>query len=311
MTLVTSILQGGVNSHTTSSEEVNALSTDFVSEGVVGTIGNTSGVAPMTGAYAVNAQGTPNMTVAVSAGVGYVTATPTSGNSQTLRVKNSASANVTIASNSTGGTRYDWLYIKIDPDKAKDPAVDASDVATLVVSRSTSASVDNGTPPTYGTELAVITVANGASSITNSNITDKRINRLISIGNINGGSTAGVLMSDGSGNVTSHAEQSWITPTFQNSWVNYGSGFDDCKYMKDSLGFVHLKGMAKSGTSGAAIFTLPVGYRPAATLYFACPNGGGTAFMGIVSIDSSGIIKNDSGTNTYQSLNGITFKAEA
>lgn len=174
MTLTTSILQGGVNSHTTSSEEVNALSTDFVSEGVVGTISNTSGVAPMTGAYAVNAQGTPNMTVAVSAGVGYVTATPTSGNSQTLRVKNSASANVTIASNSTGGTRYDWVYIKIDPDKAKDPAVDASDVATLVVSRSTSSSVDNGTPPTYGTELAVVTVANGASSITNGNIRDIR-----------------------------------------------------------------------------------------------------------------------------------------
>lgn len=174
MTLITSILQGGVNSHTTSSEEVNALSTDFVSEGVVGTISNNSGVAPMTGAYAVNAQGTPNMTVAVSAGVGYVTATPTSGNSQTLRVKNSASANVTISSNSTGGTRYDWLYIKIDPDKAKDPAVDASDVATLVVSRSTSSSVDNGTPPTYGTELAVITVANGASSITNGNIRDVR-----------------------------------------------------------------------------------------------------------------------------------------
>lgn len=175
MALTVSVLQGGTNSHATTSEEVNHLATDFVSEGVVGAITNTAGVAPATGAFAVNAQGTPDMTVAVSAGVCYVTATPTSGNSQLLRVKNSASANVTISANSTGGTRYDWVYVKIDPDKAKDPAVDASDVATLVTSRSTSNTTDNGTPPTYGTLLAVVTVANGASSITNGNIADSRV----------------------------------------------------------------------------------------------------------------------------------------
>lgn len=174
MTLTVSILQGGVNSHETVSEEVNFHATDFFTEGVVGAITNTSGVAPATGAFAVNAQGTPDMTVAVTAGAAYVTATPTSGNSQLLRVKNSASENVTIAANSTGGTRYDWVYIKIDADKAKDPAVDASDVATLVTSRSTSATTDNGTPPTYGYPIAVVTVANGAVSITNGNIADAR-----------------------------------------------------------------------------------------------------------------------------------------
>jgi hypothetical protein len=174
MAITVSILQGGTNSHATSSEEVNFLQTDVLSQGVVGTITNTAGVAPMTGAFAINAQGTPDMTVAVSAGVVYVTATPTSGNSQLLRVKNSASSNVTVSANSTGGTRFDWLYVKIDPAKAKDPAVDASDVATLVTSRSTSASVDNGTPPTYGYPIAVITVTNGASSITNGNIADAR-----------------------------------------------------------------------------------------------------------------------------------------
>lgn len=174
MSLTVSVLQGGTNSHETSSEEVNAIATDFVSEGVVGAITNTSGVAPATGGFAVNAQGTPDMTVAVSAGTAYVTGTPTSGNSQTVRVKNSASANVTIAANSTGGTRYDWVYIKLDPDKMKDPASDASDVATLTTSRSTSASTDNGTPPTYGYAIAVVTVSNGASSITNGNIADSR-----------------------------------------------------------------------------------------------------------------------------------------
>lgn len=174
MSITVGILQGGTNSHETSSEEVNAIATDFVNESVVGTITNTSGVAPATGGFAVNAQSTPDMTVAVSAGTAYVTGTPTSGNSQTFRVKNSASANVTISANSTGGTRYDWVYISLDADALKDPASDASDVATLVTSRSTSASTDNGTPPTYGYNIAVVTVANGASSITNGNITDKR-----------------------------------------------------------------------------------------------------------------------------------------
>lgn len=174
MSLTTSILQGGTNSHATSSEEANAFGTDFAAEGVVGTLGNTGGVAPTTGNFSVNAQGTPDMTVAVGTGVAYVTGTPTSGNSQLLRVKNSASANVTISANTTGGTRYDWLYLKLDPDKMKDPASDASDVATLVTSRSTSASTDNGTPPTYGIILAVVTVINGASSISNGSITDKR-----------------------------------------------------------------------------------------------------------------------------------------
>jgi hypothetical protein len=174
MSIFTSVLQGGANNHETTSEEINYHATDFISEGVVGAVTNTSGVAPATGAFAANAQGTPDMTIAISAGVAYVQATPTGGSSQTLRVRNTASANITIASNSSGSTKYDWVYIKVDPDKAKDPNSAASDVATLVVSRSTSSSSDDGTPPTYGYPLAKVTVANGASSITNGNIADIR-----------------------------------------------------------------------------------------------------------------------------------------
>lgn len=174
MSIFASVLTGGSNNHQTTAEEVNALATDFVSEGVVGAVANTGGVAPATGGFAVNAQGSPAMAVDVSAGVAYVTATPTGGSSQTLRVKSTATEEVTIAANSTGSTRYDWIYIKIDPDNAADPAADGSDVATLVTSRSTSSSSDDGTPPTYGYPIAVVTVANGATSITNANITDKR-----------------------------------------------------------------------------------------------------------------------------------------
>jgi hypothetical protein len=174
MSIYVSLLTAGTNSHEETSENANAVATDFVSEGVIGAITNTSGVAPATGAFAVNAQSTPDMTVAVSSGVAYVSATPSSQNSQTLRVRNSASSNVTISSNTSGSTKYDWVYIKVDAAKAAAPAVDADDVATLVTSRSSSSTSDNGTPPTYGYPIAVVTVANSASSITNANITDKR-----------------------------------------------------------------------------------------------------------------------------------------
>lgn len=179
MALVTSIQTGGVNNHPTTSEEANALATDFVSEGIVGTISNTLGVAPATGAFAANAQGTPDMTVAITAGVAYVTATPTSQASQTFRVKLSANENVTISSNSSGSTKYDWIYVKLDATNLNAPNVAGDNAASLVTSRSTSQSTDDGTPPTYGYPIAVVTVSNGATSITNGNIRDTRANCVI------------------------------------------------------------------------------------------------------------------------------------
>ena len=175
MARIVSILPAGTNSHTETAENVGAIATDFISNGIVGAVANTSGVAPMTGGFAVNAQGTPNMTVAVTQGIAWVSGTPTAGNSQTFRVKLTASENVTISANSTGGTRYDYIYIKLDATKLANPNLAADDVASLVVSRSTSNSTDDGTPPTYGYLIAKVTVSNGASSIVNANIADSRI----------------------------------------------------------------------------------------------------------------------------------------
>jgi Concanavalin A-like lectin/glucanases superfamily len=174
MAIYTSILTGGVNNHTTTSEEANYLATDFVSSGVVGAVTNTNGVAPTTGAFACNAQGTPDMTIAVTAGSLYMSATPSGQGSQKFRVRLSANQNVTISANSTGSTKYDWVYVKIDPTTAAAPNLAGDDVGTLVTSRSSSISTDDGTPPTYGYCIAKVTVANGASTITNANITDAR-----------------------------------------------------------------------------------------------------------------------------------------
>lgn len=56
---------------------------------------------------------------------------------------------------------------------------------------------------------------------------------------------------------------------FQNSWVNFGGGFTTAQYRKIGTE-VFVRGLVKSGSiSGAAIFTLPAGYRPLASLMFA------------------------------------------
>lgn len=169
-----SILQSGTNNFLTSAAALNAYATDFFAPGVVSSFTNTSGVAPMTGSFAVNAQGTPNMTVAVSSGQGYVSATPTGGVAQTVRVASDATENVTIAANSSGSTKWDFLYIKVDPDKMNNPAVTGTDVMSYIVQRSTSGASDTNGAPSNSILLAIITVGNGVGSIINGNIMDSR-----------------------------------------------------------------------------------------------------------------------------------------
>jgi hypothetical protein len=183
-TIVTSVVTGGTNSHTTVAEEANSIATDFVTQGVVGAITLNSGSGG-TGSFCVNADASPDMGITVKSGQAYVTATPSSQDSQVLRARASSDyTSYTINANSSGVTKYDWIYLSVDATKANDPASDASDVTSIYTSRSSSNTTDNGSPPTYGLLLAIVTVANGASSITNSNITDKRFNT--SIGAQNG-----------------------------------------------------------------------------------------------------------------------------
>jgi len=98
----------------------------------------------------------------------------------------------------------------------------------------------------------------------------------------------------------------WITPTLANSWVAFDTR--TAKYMRDAQGSVRLKGVLKSGTVGATIFTLPVGYRPAETQLFPCVSNGA---FGYITITSAGAVACTVGDNASLFLDGITFKAEA
>lgn len=64
----------------------------------------------------------------------------------------------------------------------------------------------------------------------------------------------------------------WITPTLINGWIPYADsthyyGYTTAQYMKDSQGFVYLRGLIKKG-SPSTIFYLPIGYRPKQSITF-------------------------------------------
>jgi hypothetical protein len=73
--------------------------------------------------------------------------------------------------------------------------------------------------------------------------------------------------------LTAWAAPPWIAvgapgaPAFQNGWANFGGGFEDLRFYEEG-GIVRLQGLVTraAGASLLPIFTLPVGYRPAASL---------------------------------------------
>lgn len=98
-------------------------------------------------------------------------------------------------------------------------------------------------------------------------------------------------------------------PAFANSWVNYpvGDGYNTCAFRKDALGYVHIKGLTASGTMNAAIFTLPVGYRPLKSHIIACVSN---QLLGRINVYQNGQVICSLGSNAWVSLDNITFKAE-
>lgn len=102
------------------------------------------------------------------------------------------------------------------------------------------------------------------------------------------------------------ALEAWTAPTLTNSWINSGSGYNSVGFYKDSFGVVHLRGLIKSGSMQASAFTLPAGYRPPAREFFGTVSN---ALFGSVFVDPDGTVVPWSGSNTWFSLDGLTFRA--
>lgn len=101
-------------------------------------------------------------------------------------------------------------------------------------------------------------------------------------------------------------QQAWQTPAMLNGWVRYDTTHDNVGYMKDSLGFVHLRGLIRSGTAGT-VFTLPVGYRPLFRRIYPCVSNQTIARL---DVRADGVIELAAYNNAWVSLEGVTFKAE-
>lgn len=99
-------------------------------------------------------------------------------------------------------------------------------------------------------------------------------------------------------------QEAWITPTLVNSFTEV-SGYP-VRYMKDSLGFVHLKGRIATGSPGAYAFQLPAGYRPPVNISFISPHGSTSGAIRM-SMAWSGAIYVENAYTSYIDLSNIIF----
>lgn len=122
------------------------------------------------GDLAVSQNGTPNMSVNVATGMGFVFGTEATGQGA-YHVYNDATKNITIAAADATNPRKDRIIARIK-DQSYSGAV--STFSLEVVTGTPAASPAEPTLPANSFELALVNVAAAATSITNANITDRR-----------------------------------------------------------------------------------------------------------------------------------------
>lgn len=103
----------------------------------------------------------------------------------------------------------------------------------------------------------------------------------------------------------------WTAVTFENSFSDYNAAtHQPCAYLKDSSGFVRLRGLFKRASAALLtnVFTLPSGYRPAKSTNFAAMANGKFAR---IEIDTSGQLRvvsaDDAGWFGFVSIDGFNF----
>jgi len=93
---------------------------------------------------------------------------------------------------------------------------------------------------------------------------------------LSGAVTSSATSFNGSTDITiatsAAALESWVTASLLNSFMNYGIPYtQEVAYYKDTMGIVHIRGIVKRSSGGAAsnvIFNLGAGYRPSAQIPF-------------------------------------------
>jgi hypothetical protein len=96
----------------------------------------------------------------------------------------------------------------------------------------------------------------------------------------------------------------WIAPTLINSWT----GAEGYGYLKDPLGFVHLRGAFSTGASATTAFVLPAGYRPGVATFYTILGPAGAA-GNFVFIDTVGNVQPTKSADPVR-LTTVHFLAE-
>lgn len=105
-------------------------------------------------------------------------------------------------------------------------------------------------------------------------------------------------------------QEPWQDMSLAASWVNYAGGYETAQYMKDYMGFVHIKGFIKNGTATpATVFcTLPAGYRPNGFSYYpVILHTGAAGSMEIRNTGTMGVVNMSA---TYTSFGQLSYRGE-
>lgn len=95
---------------------------------------------------------------------------------------------------------------------------------------------------------------------------------------------------------------------FTNSWTDFDATettYHQAAYCQDFLGFVHLRGLIKSGTIATTAFTLPAGLGPLKQKLYIVDDGANTGQ--VLEITAAGGVLPLTGNNAFFSLEGVTF----
>jgi hypothetical protein len=96
----------------------------------------------------------------------------------------------------------------------------------------------------------------------------------------------------------------YTAATLNTGFTNFGSGWSTAGFLKDTLGYVHLKGTMNC-TSGGTAFTLPAEDRPSENLFMPMAQGGGAANVEVL---TNGNVRTDTTSNTTCGIDGLVFK---
>jgi hypothetical protein len=82
-------------------------------------------------------------------------------------------------------------------------------------------------------------------------------------------------------------------PAFQNAWGNYQQGWQLLRFRRECGDVCRIEGLIGGGASGAVIFTLPLGFRPAMSVRFAGVGtmSAGGSFAANLDINPSGTVQ--------------------